>query len=132
MNENYDIQHIESALADYVKSINLSKYVFEGQRPSKTTEAMATFIVVSVPSGVIDLAAYGSTTARIEMFVSNNADGTKKSKVFSTMHQKLAQSFPIRHDKYLFDTHPTILSLGNDGNGYHIQALNIHILIKTI
>ena len=131
MNQNYDIQEIEAFLAEFVKTTGASQNVFEGQRPSNSV-TLPSFIVVSVPTSVSDLAAYGSCTSRIEMFVQNDKQGLKKGKVFSSMYRKLAQSFPITHDKYLFDTHPTIIQLGNDDDGYFVQAININTLIKAV
>ena len=131
MNLNYDIQEIEKTLAAFVKDAGVSQNVFEGQRPSNSM-SLPSFVVVSVPTSVSDLAAYGSCTSRIELFVQNDKEGLKKGKVFSSMYRKMAQSFPIKHNKYLFDTHPTIIQLGNDDDGYFVQAININTLIKAV
>lgn len=131
MNLNYDIQEIEAALAAFVLDAGVSSNVFQGQRPSNKM-SVASFIVVSVPTQITDLSAYGSCIGRIEMFVQNDERGLKKGKVFSSMYRKLVNAFPINHDKYLFDIHPSIIQLGNDKDGYHVQAININTLIKAI
>lgn len=132
MNLNYDIQKIEKALADIIRAANVSANVFEGQRPS-LSDTMNDFIVVSVPSAINDRAAYGSCTVRIEIFVKNIAPtGLKNSIKFSNILTKLNALFPITHNTYLFDWYPTIIPLGNDGYGYHVQAVNINTTIKTI
>lgn len=132
MNLNYDIQKIEKALADIIRTANVSANVFEGQRPS-LSDTMNDFIVVSVPSSINDRAAYGSCTVRIEIFVKNiTATGLKNSIKFSNIFTKLNALFPIAHNTYLFDWYPTVIPLGNDGYGYHVQAVNINTTIKTI
>lgn len=131
MNLNYDIQKIELALADAVLAGKVSEKVFKGQRPS-IAEDMTSFVVVSVPTSLTDLAAYGRCTARIEMFVKNDAAGLKNSTKFSNMFAKLCEIFPIQNNTYLFDMHPTIIPLGNDNKGFHVQAINITTTIKAV
>lgn len=131
MNLNYDIQEIEKALVEFIASTGLTQPVYEGQRPSNNV-SMASFFVVSVPTSISDIAAYGTCTARIEMFVKNTSDGLKQSKVFSNMYRKISESFPIKNEKYLFDIHPSIIQLGNDKDGYHVQAININTIIKAV
>lgn len=131
MNPNYDIQKIEKAIYDAVLSGKVSANIFRGQRPS-IAEDMTDFVVVSVPTSITDLSVYGRCTARIEMFVKNDSIGLKNSTRFSIMYAKLCEIFPIQNDTYLFDTYPTIIPLGNDNEGFHVQAININTLIKTI
>lgn len=132
MKLTYDIQEIENVLADFCKSADLSKHIFKGQRPSNSKVPMKSFLVVSVPSGVTDLAAYGRCSSRIEIFVKNLSNGTKNGDEFSLIYKKLVEAFPIQNDTYLFDTHPNIIQLGNDKNGYFVQAININTIIKSI
>lgn len=132
MNLNLDIQKIEKALADAVKAGSISDNIFQGQRPNTVTDGMADFIVVSVPSAVSDQAAYGQCTCRIEVFVKNLSSGLKNSSKFSIIFSKLNNIFPIKHNNYLFDIFPSIIPLGNDGNGFFVQAVNIQTLIKNI
>lgn len=131
MNLNYDIQKIEKALADVVLAGGISAKVFKGQRPSIAKE-MTDFVVVSVPTSLTDLAAYGRCTSSIKMFVKNESNGLKNSTKFSLMYTKLCSIFPIQNDTYLFDVNPTLVSLGNDNEGFHVQAININTIIKTI
>lgn len=131
MNINYDIQKIEQVLADSVKMGGVSENIFQGQRPNTGTDGMNDFIVVSVPSPVVDQWAIGQCTSRIEMFVKNTSKGLKNSPRFSVMFTKLKNIFPITHNNYLFDIYPSIIPLGNDNNGFHVQAVNINTIIKT-
>lgn len=131
MNLNYDIQKIEKVLADVVLTGAVSTKVFKGQRPSVAKD-MTDFIVVSVPTSLTDLATYGRCTSRIEMFVKNDSNGLKNSTKFSLMFAKLCDIFPIHNDTYLFDIYPTIIPLGNDHEGFHVQAIHINTIIKTI
>lgn len=132
MKQNYDIQKIEDVLAEYVKNIGLSSKIFKGQRPNNVDTGMSDFVVVSVPSSITDKSAYGECICRIEMFVKNLSNGTKNGVKFSLMYQKLVDTFPIDSDTYLFDIHPSVIQLGNDKNGYFVQAININTIIKTI
>lgn len=132
MKRNYDIQKIEDVLAEYVNDIGLSSKIFKGQRPNNVDTGMNDFVVVKVPSSIIDKAAYGECVCRIEMFVKNLSNGTKNGAKFSLMYQKLVDTFPIDSDTYLFDMHPSVIQLGNDKNGYFVQAININTIIKTI
>lgn len=131
MNLNYDIQNIEKVLADALINGGVPEKVYKGQRPSKA-DTMTAFYVVSVPTSITDLSAYGRCISRIEMFVKNDANGLKNSTKFSLMYSKICSLFPIQNDKYLFDIYPTIVPLGNDNEGFHIQAININTTIKTI
>lgn len=132
MNINYDIQKIEKALADIIRNANVSANVFEGQRPS-LSDTMNDFIVVSVPSAINDRSAIGTCNVRIEVFVKNiTATGLKNSIKFSYIFEKLNDLFPLIHNTYLFGSYPTIIPLGNDGYGYHVQAININTTIKTV
>lgn len=131
MNKNYDIQKIEKALCDAVQYGGLSTNVFRGQRPSKT-DGMSSFIVVSVPTSLRDQSALGQCTSRIEIFVRNMSNGLKNSDMFSIIFEKLDSIFPIIHDTFLFNMYPTIIPLGNDNEGFHVQAININTIIKTV
>lgn len=131
MNLNYDIQKIEQVLAEAVKAGGLSENVFQGQRPNTGTEAMNDFIVISVPTPLVDQWAIGQCSSRIEIFVKNLSKGLKNSPRFSVMFTKLNNIFPITHKDYLFDIYPAIIPLGNDNNGFHVQAININTIIKT-
>lgn len=132
MKQTYDIQNIEKTLAEYVKSIGLSDRIFMGQRPNKVDTGMSDFVVVSVPNSIRDMAVYGECTCRIEMFVKNLTNGAKNGVKFSLMYKKLCNTFPIESDTYIFDTHPSVIQLGNDKNGYFVQAINIKTIIKTL
>lgn len=131
MNLNYDIQKIESALADVLLSGNVASKIYKGQRPSKA-DSITDFIVVSVPTSLTDMATHGMCTSRIEVFVKNDANGLKNSTKFSLIFTKLCGIFPIQNDTYLFDIYPTIIPLGNDNEGFHVQAININTIIKTV
>lgn len=130
MNQNYDIQDIEKALAEAVKGI--SSNIYEGSRPNMIPSDVTNFIVCSVPTSLTDRAAYGECTSRIEWFVKNQNNGTKNSLKLSSMYKSICNAFPIESEKYLFDVNPSIIPLGNDNNGFHVQAIQIHTLIKAV
>lgn len=132
MKLTYDIQAIENVLSDFVLSTNASKTVFKGQRPSISITGLQDFIVVSVASGITDMATHGRCISRIELFAQNKSDGTKNGAKLSYMFKQLCEAFPIINDTYLFEIHPSIIQLGNDKNGYFVQAININTTIKTI
>ena len=138
MNPNYDIQKIETVLRDAVYDGGVSKNVFMGQRPSvyknsnSVTESLKDFVVVKVPTSVRDRAAVGECICRIEWFVKNEQSGLKNSAKLSAIYTKLESIFPIQNDTYLFDIYNDVMVLGNDNENFHVQAININTIIKTI
>lgn len=134
MKLTYDIQEIEKVLSAFVLQSEATQNVFEGQRPSvdDDEDGLSDFAVVSVASGITDKATHGTCMSRIEIFAKNRRNGTKNGTKLSYMYKKLCAAFPIIHDTYLFDIYPSIIQLGNDKNGYFVQAININTKIKTI
>lgn len=128
--DNYDIQKLEDTLATTFAGV--SSNIYKGQRPSSVNTSLPEFVVVSVPTSLNDLAAYGSCACRIELFVKNKTDGTKNSVLLTTLAKKVRQVFPIIHNDYLFDNYPRLLILGNDGNGYHVHAFQFQATIKNL
>lgn len=132
MNAKFDIQAIEKILKDAVMAGNVSQNVFEGERPSNLSTSLNDFVVVSVPSAITDLMAFANTRCRIEMFAKNNQNGSKNGKKLSSMYTKLCDIFPIDSRAYIFNINPTIIPLGNDGNGFHVHAIQIQTIIKSV
>ena len=136
MSLNYDIQKIELVLRDAVLAGEVSKNVFMGQRPSvvdkSITKSLGDFVVVKVPTSVRDRAAIGECVCRIEWFVKNEQSGLKNSVKLSIIYEKLKLIFPIQNDTYLFDIYNDVMVLGNDNENFHVQAININTIIKTI
>lgn len=136
MSLNYDIQKIELVLRDAVLAGEVSKNVFMGQRPSvvdkSITKSLNDFVVVKVPTSVRDRAAIGECICRIEWFVKNEQSGLKNSVKLSIIYEKLKSIFPIQNDTYLFDIYNDVMVLGNDNENFHVQAININTIIKTI
>lgn len=136
MSLNYDIQKIELVLRDAVLAGEVSKNVFMGQRPSvvdkSITKSPGDFVVVKVPTSVRDRAAIGECICRIEWFVKNEQSGLKNSAKLSLIYEKLKSIFPIQNDTYLFDIYNDVMVLGNDNENFHVQAININTIIKTI
>ncbi len=136
MSLNYDIQKIELVLRDAVLAGEVSKNVFMGQRPSvvdkSITKSLGDFVVVKVPTSVRDRAAIGECICRIEWFVKNEQSGLKNSVKLSIIYEKLKSIFPIQNDTYLFDIYNDVMVLGNDNENFHVQAININTIIKTI
>lgn len=131
MNGNFDISKIENVLAAFVKANRLSEHVFRGQRPNVETK-MNDFVVVSVVTRITDRRALGRCTCRIEIFVKNLSNGEKNGTKLSLIYQKLTASFPIQDTTYLFDIHPAIVPLGDDGYGYNVIAVQFLTHIKTL
>ena len=63
---NYDIEQIYRAMYGIAKKC-VSK-VFTSDRPSSTDTALASFIVVSLPTRITNELALGFTTAKFQIF----------------------------------------------------------------
>lgn len=131
ISDNYDIQKLEDALATVFSGV--SSNIYKGQRPNSVNTSLPEFVVVFVPTSVVDWAAYGSCVSRIELFVKNiQPSGLKNSALLTTLAKRVRQLFPIIHDDYLFSDTPTHLILGNDGDGYHVHAFQFQTILKNL
>lgn len=132
MTNVFDIQSIEQALSDALKTGKVAGKVFKGQRPNLKESSMPDFAVVSVVTGITDLRALGNCMCRIELFAKNLSNGEKNSTKLSLMYKSLTDILPIVHEKYIFDNHPAVIPLGSDDYGYNVIAIQLNTHIKTL
>lgn len=128
INNNYDIEKIESELKKAVVASGTSKNVFTGNRPKVSDDKMTDFIVVRVITDLKDLHAYGGTVCRIEAYAKNLDNDIKNSTKISFLMGKIRAMFPIESSFCIFDE-TSIIPLGNDDFGFNVTALNISTII---
>ena len=128
---NYDINKIELELKSVVMTAGLSANVYTGDRPSISDIKLNEFVVVSVASTLTDMSAYGRCICAIDMFAKDLSNGCKNGTKLSIMTQKAISIFPISSINYVFSTEPNIIPMGTDTFGYHVERLQITVLIKN-
>lgn len=129
---NYDINKIELELKSVVMTAGLSANVYTGDRPSISDTTQNELVVVSVASTLTDMSAYGRCICAIDMFAKDLSNGCKNGTKLSIMTQKAISIFPISSINYVFSTEPNIIPMGTDTFGYHVERLQITVLIKSI
>lgn len=129
---NYDINKIELELKAVVKNAGLSLNVYTGDRPSIADTTQNELVVVRVSSTLSDMSAYGRCICGIDMFVKDLSNGCKNGTKMSIMTQKAISIFPIQSSNYIFSCEPNIIPMGSDGFGYHVERIQITVLIKSI
>lgn len=128
---NYDINKIELELKSVVLTAGLSANVYTGDRPSISDTTQNELVVVSVASTLTDMSAYGRCICAIDMFAKDLSNGCKNGTKLSIMTQKAISIFPISSINYVFSTEPNIIPMGTDTFGYHVERLQITVLIKN-
>lgn len=128
---NYDINKIELELKSVVMTAGLSANVYTGDRPSIADAKLNELVVVSVASTLTDMSAYGRCICAIDMFARDLSNGCKNGTKLSIMTQKAISIFPISSINYVFSTEPNIIPMGTDTFGYHVERLQITVLIKN-
>ena len=128
---NYDINKIELELKSVVMTAGLSANVYTGDRPSISDTTQNELVVVSVASTLTDMSAYGRCICAIDMFARDLSNGCKNGTKLSIMTQKAISIFPISSINYIFSTEPNIIPMGTDTFGYHVERLQITVLIKN-
>ena len=128
---NYDINKIELELKSVVMTAGLSLNVYTGDRPSISDTTQNELVVVSVASTLTDMSAYGRCICAIDMFAKDLSNGCKNGTKLSIMTQKAISIFPISSINYIFSTEPNIIPMGTDTFGYHVERLQITVLIKN-
>lgn len=129
---NYDINKIELELKAVVKNAGLSLNVYTGDRPSIADTTQNELVVVTVASSINDMSAYGRCACAVDMFAKDLSNGCKNGTKLSIMTQKAISMFPIKSSNYLFSCEPNIIPMGSDGFGYHVERIQITVLIKLI
>ena len=130
-NKNYDIAKIEKALYDALRLSGVlhNSQIFMGTRPKVDIPSdKDAFIVVSVPSDVIDMNAFGRFIARIDIYA-RDKNGLKNVTRLSELHDKVFDLLPIITNKYSFDL---MGELGDsDSLGYHVTLINLYAIAKN-
>ena len=130
-NKNYDIAKIEKALYDALRFSGVlhNSQIFMGTRPKVDIPSdKDAFIVVSVPSDVIDMNAFGRFIARIDIYA-RDKNGLKNVTRLSELHDKVFDLLPIITNKYSFDL---MGELGDsDSLGYHVTLINLYAIAKN-
>ena len=129
-NKNYDIAKIEKELYDALRLSGVlhNSQIFMGTRPKVDIPSdKDAFIVVSVPSDVIDMNAFGRFIARIDIYA-RDKNGLKNATRLSELHDKVFDLLPIITNKYSFDL---MGELGDsDSLGYHVTLINLYAIAK--
>lgn len=130
-NKNYDIAKIEKELYDALRLSGVlhNSQIFMGTRPKVDIPSdKDAFIVVSVPSDVIDMNAFGRFIARIDIYA-RDKNGLKNVTRLSELHDKVFDLLPIITNKYSFDL---MGELGDsDSLGYHVTLINLYAIAKN-
>lgn len=129
MINDFDITAIKDEVIEIVRGLGVSKKVYPN-RP-KAAEPATDFVVVTLPSGVMDRRAYGECTIGINLFAKDNS-GFVNDKKLSVMYQKLVKGFPAESGRLLFDTEFNILGDTPDDFGFHARMIRIKTTIKAI
>lgn len=135
-NKNYDIAKIEKELYDALRLSGVlhNSQIFMGTRPKVDIPSdKDAFIVVSVPSDVIDMNAFGRFIARIDIYARDKkVDGAGQIKNVNRLielHDKVFDLLPIITNKYSFDL---MGELGDsDSLGYHVTLINLYAIAKN-
>lgn len=129
-NKNYDIAKIEKELYDALRLSGVlhNSQIFMGTRPKVDIPSdKDAFIVVSVPSDVIDMNAFGRFIARIDIYA-RDKNNLKNVTRLSELHDKVFDLLPIITNKYSFDL---MGELGDsDSLGYHVTLINLYAIAK--
>ena len=130
-NKNYDIAKIEKELYDALRLSGVlhNSQIFMGTRPKVDIPSdKDAFIVVSVPSDVVDMNAFGRFISRIEIYA-RDKNGLKNVTRLSELHDKVFDLLPIITNKYSFDL---MGELGDsDSLGYHVTLINLYAIAKN-
>lgn len=129
-NKNYDIAKIEKELYDALRLSGVlhNSQIFMGSRPKVDIPSdKDAFIVVSVPSDVIDMNTFGGFIARVDIYA-RDKNNLKNITRLSELHDKVFDLLPIITNKYSFDL---MGELGDsDSLGYHVTLINLYAIAK--
>lgn len=87
------------------------------------------FAVVSLTTGIGDLAAYGDTELSVDLFANDAANASNTAKL-SKMYRRLLEVMPAEVGRYMISTTPTVLPDVPDDYGYTARIVNFSIIIK--
>lgn len=123
----FDITDLENAIKGIVLEGGVTDTVFSN-RP-KAKDQGTDFAVVSVTSGIDDLAAYGDTDISVDLFA-RDVNNVKNSKKLSKMYEALIAAMPAEIDRYMISTTPLVLPDVPDDYGYTARIVNFSVIIK--
>lgn len=123
---NYDISKLLKTLYDRVDGIG--ERTFTSDRPKAVPDKMERFVVVELPVRLSDRHAYGETTARVRLYVRDKPSGVEDVEKAAEMQREVFRLFPWHADGYQFGK-PVTIPMGSDGNGFHIYAMQINVII---
>lgn len=131
MNKNYNIAKIEVALWNLCRTaFGTSMEVYAGSRPASVATTLEKFCVVAIPGNVTDYGALGKAYTTIYLYAKNTSTGRKNTTVLSEMHDTLFNFLPYSTDDYFFDFSSE--ASFPDSIGYHVIAINLHMMTKKI
>jgi hypothetical protein len=128
---NFDTNKIYNEVKAFVKNAGVSLNIHNSRPPLNDTPPNE-MVVISVVSRMSDLMAYGRCLCAIDLYSKNLSDGTMNGVKLSIMNHRLRSVLPFTSENYVFSDDITIIPLGNDGYGYHVERLQFNILIKSI
>ena len=107
------------------------QYIYN-EVPTTVVDSTSPFVVCSVDTAIIDMMAYYYTVASIYVFVPNLSNGTHNGKKEKIVIDSISSIFPIKSEKYSFNTMPSIIPMGNDNKGYNVNKIQIETYIYKI
>lgn len=122
--EWYNISDMTKFLYDAIKGIEDNTFM---SRP-EYSERMDKFIVVGFPLRIKDNGGYGSTTARIMIYVRDKSYGEDIT-TLGEMQKKVYDILPLTNDYYQI-INPTTIPMGSDKLGFHCIAIQCVTIIK--
>ena len=123
----FDATALETLVKELLIAGNVTTMVFSN-RP-KAKEQGGDFAVVSLASGVDDLAAYGNTELSIDLFA-RDVNNVKNSTKLSKMYNALMSAIPAESGRYMFSRTPMTLPDVSDDFGYTARIVTFQVIIK--
>lgn len=123
----FDATALETLVKELLIAGNVTTTVFSN-RP-KAKEQYGDFAVVSLASGVDDLAAYGDTELSIDLFA-RDVNNVKNSTKLSKMYKALMSAIPAESGRYMFSRTPMTLPDVPDDFGYTARIVTFQVIIK--
>jgi len=131
VNINYNIVSIEDDLGQFIKTLNVSQYVYPSYRPPVTLiTGKADFIVVRTSTEVDDKGAYGSIMSVIEIYAKDKGNLPDRTRL-SAMRNAIAAVLPYSTSKYSY-SYFTETPMSSDGNGYTFQIIKLITIINKL
>lgn len=104
----------------------VSDFMYSGSRPNATDERNDEFVVLSVPSGFVDLRAYHSFDIRISIFC-RDIDNVENYTLLSKKQGFIEGLLPFNGDRFSIFS-PRFLPVGSDRLGFHFM----HVMCKMV